>query len=129
MKLTPLQKTIKQLKKACAESRKVDWFEFYLNKQRGSGNTPFLVESCKQFGGRVVVKDEKAAEQIVAMAGYDAKGKPLVKPAIVGDQAFAAQPGKSVIDNQAVQGLVFEAKQIQKLAEALLSLLERKNIQ
>ena len=120
MILTPLQKAKKDLRQAVTSASVTDWFERYLNKSHGHGNTDTLILACKQRGATLITLGEEVAEQI-----HD---KHKIKAVRAGDTNFATSPTRSVVDNAAIMMLVRENKKIQVLADQLLAIMEQKGI-
>jgi len=117
---TPLQKYKEDLQKAVRNAKVTEWFERYLNKSRGTGNTDTLILACQKKGATLITMNQAIAEQITA--------RHKIKTISAGAAAWAATPGKSVVDNATIMLLVRENKQIQMLAEQLLQLMNQKGI-
>ncbi len=120
MKLTPLQKYKQDLQKALRNANVTDWFERYINKSRGMGNTDALIHAAKMRSATIITNSEETAAMI--------RETHKVKATHIGNSSFATVPSKSVVDNAAILALVKENKRIQMLAEQLLSLLNQKGI-
>ena len=120
MILTPLQKYKKDLRKACQSANITDWFDRYINKSRGQGNTDALILACKKRAATLIVHNDKYADEIAEMHN--------IKTARIGTPSFATTPTRSMVDNHAILQLVREAQKIQMLAEQLLTLMDRKGI-
>ncbi|KKK95944.1 hypothetical protein LCGC14_2667710 [marine sediment metagenome] len=120
MLLTPLQKYKKDLRAACQTANVSDWFERYINKSHGMGNTDTLIYASKMRGATLITHTEKSADEIAEAH--------KVKTVRVGESSFAIQPTRSVVDNAAILLLVRESRRIQMLAEQLLSLMDVKGM-
>ena len=120
MILTPLEKYQKDLQAACRKANTIDWFERYINKSRGLGNTDALLAGCKLTDATLIVHSATLAEELRAAK--------QVRTTHVGDPSFAIAPTKSVLDNHAVYQLVTEQKQLIALAEQLLQLMAQKGM-
>ena len=120
MILTPLQKCKRELHDAVVGANVTEWFERYLNKSRGQGNTDSLIFACKQRGATLVTLTEDMAESI--------REKHNIKAVRAGDGSFAISPTRSVVDNAAIMMLVQENRKIQKLADQLLAIMAAKMI-
>lgn len=108
------------LRKAVLDAPLTRWFEIYLNKARGLGNTDTLIYACKQRGATLIVHKEDFAEDIHVMH--------KIKTTSVNAIGFAHRPSRSVVDNNAIIELVHENRRIQALAELLLTIMEQKGI-
>lgn len=120
MILTPLQKYKKDLRTACQTANISDWFERYINKSRGMGNTDTLIYAAKMRGATVITNKQAFAEELTTQH--------KVKATHIGDPSFATQPTRSVVDNNAILELVQESRRIQMLAEQLLTLMDQKGM-
>lgn len=117
---TVLQHNKDELRKACVQMRATDWFERYVNHNKGTGSTIALVQACKKSGATLVTYDAKTAEMIAETHG--------IKTTHVHDANFAAHPSKSMVDHFAIQHLVREGKRVQKLGELLLAFMDQKGM-
>ena len=120
MILTPLQKCKKDLHDAVVGANVTEWFERYLNKSRGQGNTNTLIVACRQQGATLITLTEDTAESI--------RDQHKIKAVRAGDGSFAISPTRSVVDNAAIMMLVQENRKIQKLADQLLAIMKAKMI-
>ena len=120
MKRTPLQQYKIDLQKALREANVTDWFERYINKSRGMGNTDALLYAARMRSATIITHSHAWAGEL--------NTEHKVKAAAVGDKKFSTMPTKSVVDNGAILMLVQESKRIQMLAEQLLTLMHQKGI-
>lgn len=120
MILTPFQKCKKDLHDAIISANVTEWFERYINKSRGQGNTDTLIAACKARAATLIVLTEDTAEQI--------RDKHNIKAVRCGEGGFAISPTRSVVDNAAIMMLVQENQKIRKLADTLLGIMKEKKI-
>ena len=120
MKKSVMQFHKDNLQRACVEMRATDWFERYVNHAKGQGCTIALVQACKHSAATLVTFDAKTADMIASTH--------KIKCTHILDEAFAANPVRSVVDNFAIHELFKEGKRVQALGEALLAFLKLKGV-
>lgn len=110
----------RELRESIAHALILDWFERYLNHQRGLGNTRTLLAACEAAAATLVCHNPERAEAIAQQH--------KIQTTFVGNAAFAQAPAKSVVDNEAIFGLVRAYARTNMLAERLLSYMQSKGM-